>query len=304
MEKFQYGLFIRTKPYFASSIESGFKELIETKHLYQSLRIETPDRSIVQQEMKKYISGAAEGNPELAETIEFIHSSLSNMEWVINDPHGMKSLNQGGAPSQLIYVSTQFTPPTVKLFCGICNRTEAFNFHGGHDLLNDSREPNKIMEPVSEQIFFLAYQCQSCKSTPEIFMIRRNNLKLIQSGRTPIEEIELPSYLPKKQKKYISDATIAFNSGQSLAGNFLLRVFIEQYIRSLSSTPDSQNIDALFLEYSKGLPDDFKQRFPSLQSVYDKLSEDLHLATASEKIFLQSRSNIEKHFKAKEVFEL
>ena len=160
------------------------------------------------------------------------------------------------------------------------------------------------MEPVNEQIFSLAYQCQSCKSIPEIFMVRRDNLKFVQSGRTPMEEIEIPSCLPKKQKKYFSNAIIAFNSGQTLASNFLLRAFIEQYIRSLSATPDSQNIDALFVEYGKDLPDDFKQRFPSLQSVYDKLSEDLHMATASENVFLQVRIDIEKHFKARELFEL
>ena len=119
-----------------------------------------------------------------------------------------------------------------------------------------------------------------------------------------MEVVETATYIPKSVGKYFSDAIIAFNSGQILAGNFLLRTFVEQYVRGKSPTPESQDIDALFENYSKSLPDDFKQRFPSLQSTYNQLSKDLHSATGSKNVFKSERENIEKHFQAKEIFDL
>jgi len=306
MNNFQLTLFHRVEPYFASSIEKGLKELLEAKHLYQNTRIEPPDKNVVHQEMKPILAGDTSIAPqvEVDETIDFVYSSLSKIEWKIRNPRGRRSLRSIPTQSEDIYVSLEFTPPTVKLYCRICKRTEAYNFQYGQDLLKEFRGAEIFTEPVNEQVFSLVYQCQSCKSIPEIFMVRRDSLKLIQSGRTPMEKIEIPPYLPRKRKKFFSDAVIAFNSGQVLAGNFLLRTFVEQYVRDLSANPNSQNIDELFSEYNKGLPDDLKQRFPSLQSIYYKLSEDLHSATASEEVFFQARKDIEKHFKARELFEL
>jgi hypothetical protein len=305
MNSLQFKIFSLVTPHFASSIETGLKELLEKKHLYQNVKIELPDTSIIEQAIKDYRSGSTPSPHSHAQenTSDFISSSLSKTEWTIKNPSGRRSLPLGGS-SELVYASVEFVPPTVKLFCRVCERIEAYNFLHGQDLLSDFRKPDLSPELENKQIFSLEYQCQSCKSIPEILLVQREKLKVIQCGRSPMEEIDIPSYLPKQQKKFFSDAIIAFNSGQVLAGNFLLRTFIEQYVRSLSSFPNSQNIEALFTEYHKTLPDDFKQRFPSLQSVYDKLSNDLHMATASENTFQQTRADIEKHFKAKEVFEV
>lgn len=305
MNRLQLAIFHQVEPYFTLSIENGLKGLLETKHLYQNLRINPPDRDILQQELTRYFSGGGSrpGSSDTADIIEPVCNSLANIEWTIKNLGVPKTLPLG-VDSPVVYVSVDFTPPTVKLFCRTCKRIEAYNFQYGQDLLSEFRDAEKFTKSVNEQVFSIAYQCQSCKSIPEIFIVRRDGLKLVQSGRTPMEEIEIPSFLPKKQKRYFSDAIVAFNSGQILAGNFLLRTFIEQYVRSLSSTPDSQNIDLLFSEYNKDLPDDFKQRFLSLQSVYNKLSDDLHLAAASEDVFIESRDNILKHFKARELYEL
>ena len=305
MDGFQSTLFGRVEPIYSSSIQKGFRELLQNKHLYQNHRIEPPSIQIVYDAMEELLLGSTEpiGDNEITETCEFVYSSFPQVEWKIKNPHGRRSL-PFATQSDNNYISLTFSPPTLKLFCGSCKRKEAYNFLRGNDLLEEIRGPEVMTGTVEVQVFSFAYQCQACKGTPEILIVRRNNLKLIKSGRTPMEEIEIASCIPKNQKKHYSDAIIAFNSGQVLAGNFLLRTFIEQYVRSKSSTPTSQNIDALFLEYSENFPDDFKQRFPSLQSIYDRLSEDLHGATASEDVFIEERDNIEKHFRAKEVFEI
>ena len=51
-------------------------------------------------------------------------------------------------------------------------------------------------------------------------------MKISLNGRSPMEATNVPDYLPKDQKKYFSDALIAYNSGQILAGIFLLRIFV------------------------------------------------------------------------------
>ena len=297
----QLVFFHRMQPYFAASIENALKVLLETKHLYQNVKVQPPGNEIAQQQMKEMIRGTTSPSG-IQESIEAFDVSLSKIEWTIKNPGGRRLPMID--PSQTTYVSIEFVPPTIKLFCPSCKRIEAYNFIYGHNLLAEFTETKGMSESENEQVFSLAYQCQSCKSMPEIFLVRRNDLKLVQSGRTPMEEIEVPSFLPKKQKKFFSDAIIAFNSAQTLAGNFLLRAFVEQYVRSLSSNPDTQNIELLFSEYGKNLPDDFKQRFPSLQSIYDKLSDDLHLATASEDVFVQAKDDITKHFRARELYEL
>jgi len=298
----QLVFFHRMQPYFAASIEKALKLLLETKHLYQNVKVELPSKEIAQQQMKEMLRGSTPSSG-IQESIEAFDVSLSKIEWTVKNPGGRRSLPMID-PSQTTYISIEFVPPTIKLFCPTCKRIEAYNFIYGHDLLEEFAKTKGSSAPENEQVFSLAYQCQSCKSIPEIFLVRRDDLKLVQSGRTPMEEIEVPSFLPKKHKKYFSDAIIAFNSGQTLAGNFLLRAFVEQYVRSLSSSPNTQNIELLFSEYSKPLPDDFKQRFPSLQSIYDKLSDDLHLATASEAVFIQAKADITKHFQARELYEL
>jgi len=69
--------------------------------------------------------------------------------------------------------------------------------------------------------------CQSCKSFLEVFLISYKNKKLTICGRSPIEYIEVPKSIPKNAQQYYSDALLAYQSGQHLAGNFMLRVLIE-----------------------------------------------------------------------------
>jgi hypothetical protein len=304
IDAFQLRLFQQMEPHFSSSVERGIKDLLENKHLYQNIKVEPPDKNVIDQEIRRYLSGSIPGSAnKVSEVCNSLYSLFPDIKWEIEDPVERRRLPIK-SDSEINLVTLKFYPPTVKLYCSICKRTEAYNFQYGEDLLSEFRGAEELTKPVNIQIFSLAYQCQSCKSIPEFFMVRRDNHKLVQSGRTPIEEIVIPPYLPKEQRSFFSDALLAFYSGQILAGNFLLRTFIEQLVRQNSPTPDTQNIDTLFSEYGKGLPHDFKQRFVSLQSIYDNLSEDLHFAKASEELFLQARSNIERHFQAKELFKI
>ena len=298
-------LFRRVEPHFSLAVEQGFGEVLEGRHLYQNLRITLPGFELVQEEMKQVLAGATSGGiPDIEKTAQFVYDSISLVEWSVEDPHRRIGLLVVASTAEEVAVSLGFTPPSVKLYCGVCRRTEAYNFQFGQDLLEQFRKHEAWAGTVSEQVFSLAYQCQSCKSIPEMFIVRRDKTKLTQSGRAPMEQIATPSFLPKTERKLFSDAMIAVNSGQVLAGNFLLRTFVEQYVRSVSTNPDSQDISALFSEYGSRLPNDFKQRFPSLSAVYDVLSVDIHKAVGSQDVFSGAMKDIIEHFDAKRLFRI
>jgi translation elongation factor EF-4 len=87
-----------------------------------------------------------------------------------------------------------------------------------------------------------------------------------------------------------------------LAGLFMLRTFIEQYVSS--TQPDSEEkIDTKLKIYSKSLPDSFTGTFPSLKEIYEKLSSAIHKADENEELFNTSCENIILHFDAKRVYE-
>ena len=129
-------------------------------------------------------------------------------------------------------------------------------------------------------------------------------------GRSPMEVVKVSSVIPKETVRYFRDAVIAHNSGQTLAGLFLLRVFVEQFWKSVPevvaalSTNPRPSGDELGEAYKGTLPTDFKARFPSLSEIYEDLSNALHSAKADADLFQQSHAQIVKHFDARRLFDI
>ncbi len=136
-----------------------------------------------------------------------------------------------------------------------------------------------------------------------MFIVRRENFKLTLSGRAPIEHIEIPRTIPKNIQRFYSGAIVAYQSGQTLAGIFLLRTLIEQWAKSVATEKDLQADEAID-SYLITLPDDFKGRFPSLRVLYGELSLDIHTATGSAELFEKARNQIDEHFEARRLFKI
>jgi hypothetical protein len=83
----------------------------------------------------------------------------------------------------------------------------------------------------------------------------------------------------------------------------MLRVFIEQFVYRMTGN-SSGRADLELDVYYKNLPPDFKQRFPSLREVYEKLSAAIHAAEPSEDLFNKSKQDIDYHFEARKTFRL
>jgi hypothetical protein len=133
-------------------------------------------------------------------------------------------------------------------------------------------------------------------------MVTRDGLKLTLTGRSVIERVEIPRYIPKQHGKHYSGAIVAHECGQTLAGMFLLRTLVEQHMRAATGSTTLRG-DDLADEYNKTLPPALRESAPSLKEQYGKLSDALHEARADDALFESTRKQIEGHFEMKSVFE-
>ena len=204
----------------SENITSTLKELLETKHLYQS--IDTSSYEVILKAVESnfrgcYIDAVRQGIGGLWSR-SWHALPLSQKREEVPVP----ALRHPG-PTGLFILA--FRIPHVKLFCHRCDRLEAFNHVSGWDVLeNDvagTVQPRTENKPTN-QIFVLSFLCQSCKSIPEVFLVSRKRNKLTLSGRSPIEHVEQPRDIPKTIARFYSGAVVAHQSGQTLAGVFLL----------------------------------------------------------------------------------
>lgn len=99
-------------------------------------------------------------------------------------------------------------------------------------------------------------------------------------------------------------AVIAFNSGKILAALFYLRTFIEQFARRVTGLTGKVTGDEILDDYYKSLPAPTRDEMPSLREWYDKLSDALHSAREDAPLFETAKTQIEKHFDIRRVFNI
>jgi len=300
--------------YIAGQITAAFKKLLSEKHLYQSVELDlsginTTTAAVEVQKIPRapLNSGAKTSRPPLDAVIE-AGQNYANKKWrpVIGSARefeaGVGGQRYGPAPIPAMQVSNMviFEVPSIQTFCSSCKDSWPFNPIG---------EVANVGE-FQDQWFYLGYQCQKCQVLPVWFMIRRDKLKLRLCGRDPIEAIPAPKELPKAYSKYYSDAQIAHQTGQTLAGIFLLRTFIEQFWRS---EPAVQAVikeksratgDELGNAYQATLKPAFRDSFPSLSDVYGRLSAAMHEANADPALFEDCRDKILHHFDGRKAFRI
>lgn len=269
-------------------VRSSLKELLETKHLYQNVTVEDP---------------LLELQGKIIDKLEQFHFSSGVSErrranWTLIDPAELRQTE----PETARWL-VRFRPPDVKLFCERCDRTEAFNLLSAESFLDRGGSAMEHRHSTTIQVFALSFLCQSCKFVPEVLLIRRVGLKLTLCGRAPMEVANVPTVIPKTVRRFYSGAIVAHQSGQTLAGNFMLRALIEQWARSQVQEPSGEE-DTLVDGYMATLPDDFKGRFYSMRELYSDLSEDIHAATGSAELFDRAAGEITKHFEARRLFGL
>lgn len=280
----------------SSKISLEIRDLLMDRHLYQSAAVPASE---IRDEI--FTAVAAHYEPDFGAVFAIRAQKVIAAPWMPD----LKNVPPYPQPAFTGTLDTVFfNVYDVKLYCTACSRLEPFNVTSASDFLAGEPMQTRFNERAERvQVFVLSFTCQSCKGPPEVFLVRRQGTKLTLSGRAPMEHVPVPSVIPKSIAKYYSSATIGYQSGQTLAGLFLLRTLIEQWIR-YSGAPEGYKADAALDWYMSHLPQDFKARFASLRDLYGGLSDAIHSAAEDEPLFNRTRSLIEEHFKAIKLFQL
>ena len=270
-------------------IETALKELIDTKHLYQTVAIDF--RKAVAHDAVfelTYAKRAAEQSNHPAPTLEEIEGRLSaemaRRNWTIGLP---------------VPGSIMFMVPPVRTLCANCNDVEPFNLRNGLP----SAHTFSGLE-AGDQVFCLELECQRCRRNAIVFEIRKSAEKIQIVGRSEFEEVAVPPVISKNVRRFYSEAVIALQCKAVLASIFLLRTLIEQHMRAVTKAAATVRGEDLCDKYAETLPDDFKKRFPSLKEIYGKLSDAMHQAKDDVEVFDSQAKDIVKHFDALRLFNL
>jgi predicted RNase H-like HicB family nuclease len=164
--------------------------------------------------------------------------------------------------------------------------------------------PKQVTLPDGFQMFTLVYQCQRCLGKPEAFLIRRDVWTFYLEGRSPIERVEVPKFVPEKEQRYYSDAVVAFNSGKVLAALFYLRTFVEQFARRITGKTGRATGEEILDAYYETLPSSLKSEMPSLREWYENLSVPIHAGKDDTEVFTKAKEAIDKHFEIRRVFRM
>jgi hypothetical protein len=303
MHEFNYAI--------SKAVEDAMKRLLSDKHLYQAVE---PDLNFIPElaqkvhkqnqssRMAQVIPASGMPAAPTPESIAKNARGMAEYAWIPYIQAGQQEKGQFFPTNGPTTNPIQFQLPTINTFCADCQERWPFNpvFDGAMCVIDGGQS----------QRYFFGYRCQQCKGPAIRFMVRRAGLKLRLVGRDPIEVLPTSKVLPKAQSKFYGDAQIAHHAGQTLAGIFMLRTFVEQFWRSLPqvqmliqqqsrATGDEQGT-----VYQATLPDDFKNRFPSLPDIYGKLSAAIHEARADGGLFEQSCDRIVEHFDARRLYRL
>jgi len=297
----------------AKHASNALRELLSEKHLYQSVSI---DLTFLD-EIAKHQHDAARmhaaspswlisgGGPPPVQSLQHYRAKLEHcrhLSWFIClpdevvPPMASRTMGQVEVPRVRL--------PTIKTVCSNRDCGELSPFNPASSFIRP------INAAANQQAFYLTYQCQSCKGPEVQFLVRRADVKLTLCGRDPIETVTVPQVIPKAHAKHFRDAIVAHNSGQTLAGIFLMRVFVEQFWKSVPEVAAAvkgklrPTGDELGDSYKTTLPDVFKERFPTLCEVYDSLSEAMHSARSDAIVFSKCREQIVEHFEARRLFKI
>ena len=293
---------LTTEQYFfiwlSDRASSQLKTLLETKHLYQKVDI-SPD------ELAKKMVDPIKDPTRKERLQKWCKETLNNERFTLAQEQLYLADRTSADKEPVLTLKL----PHVGLFCKKCGRREAFAPVWFTDSSNEMRKRGTVGQkplemPDTFQLFLLVYQCQRCLGIPEGFLVRREGWNISLHGRSPIELVEVPKYVPDDESQHYRDAVIAFNSGKVLAALFYLRTFIEQFGRRVTGMAGRATGDEIFDAYSTTLPDNLRSEMPSLRDWYDKISEALHTAKEDTALFVTAKAAIEKHFEIRKVFNI
>lgn len=302
----------------SQKVSLALQELLETKHLYQSVEIfekefDEPVNHILggyKRELFRSEPGNQDADAILKRRTEKLNQqrgALLYSDWYFytesNPPPGVPPIGSVELPPIPL--------PSVRVSCGSKQCKGSIQPHNSgfvgwrYGVMSfDLQQVGSVM-----QIFSFPFQCQNCKEEPLVFLVKRDVLKLTLVGRSQFPEVLVPDYIPKELRKIYRNAVVANQVNFTLAAAMYLRTLIEQYFYQAIPEAEIEAIkqkgnprgDELAELYAKTLPAEFPSYVPSLRKAYDNLSQVMHRGDeddeASKKVF-SVKVDVEKHFEA------
>jgi hypothetical protein len=281
------------------SLKEQFKLLLEEKHLYQS--VDAVDFSQIYDTLSKMI---------LMDRDKYDFQQFANgLHYEPITPSEQQLFIALPGSGNRKYPKLILLLLNVKLYCSNCKTRETFSPTWQVDATNEiiqrhSGEHRIALHPRSFQLFTFVYQCETCRSVPVSFLVARKGWKLTIAGRSPFEEVDVPKFIPKSERWLFSEAIVATQTGNTLAGLFYLRSFIEQFARRQTGIKGKQTGETILDKYQAMLPETQRDHMPSLRSWYEKLSAPIHAATPDDSLFQEARTAIEEHFDFRRLYKI
>ena len=282
---------------FADAVRQALRELLESKHLFQSVRLDI-DKLLEAIPKRKRVP------KDLPQVARLVVSSLNEMPRRQAKLANLCATVKFGWPWRFTSTKTSgenldgiISLPTIRIPCAHCDAAKQPHHArvAGNEISYCLYEA-KVNGEEQIQIFALPYQCQNCLTEPVMFFVRRDDMKLTLLGRSQFEPIAVPDCIPKVVAMHHRAAEIAFKTGHCLAAIFYLRTLIEQYMKSIVKPIGRISGEELADQYQKQLPIDFPSRFPSFKRIYQDLSAAMHDAREDDELFRSSLENVGKHF--------
>lgn len=280
-----------------ASFGANLKNLLETKHLYQSISLD----------FEAFADDI--GQNILLSQDKMLFEQFVNEECQQNLTPSETQVFRRVQGVPLSYAQPTLLIQNVKLFCSRCKQRETFSPTLYYDATEAIKErmkeyPRTAMPPSQFQMFVLVFQCEACKTIPVAFLVKRLKWKLWLEGRSPIEEVDVPAFLPKPECKLFSDAVVAAQTGNGLAGIFYLRCFIEQFARRQTGVQERKPGDDIVGEYQSLIPEKQRDHMPSLRYWYEKLSVPIHTGKDDEALFEEAKADVLLHFDFRRLFRI
>jgi len=273
------------------SLTNALKTLIEAKHIYQRITID------VSAQFSEVLANTVEPHrPQLhAQAAQTINARVTLVRAIPAPP--------GVEPCLAV--------ENVKTFCENCDSREVaapvwykdIVFDATASMRNDGRT-RETREPHTHQILVLAYQCQRCKGDFSAYTVRRIGWSFSLEGRSPLEHIAIPPFIPKAERNHYRDAVIALHGGKVPAAFFYLRAFVEQFGRRQTGMVGRATGDEILSAYAETLPLAVRGTMPSLRDIYDRLSEAVHNVSEDGALFDKLQEEVDQHFDIRRVHRI
>ena len=310
------------------AIEKAFRELIQTKYLYQKQEVDlaplrAPVENSVNTALGYWVTPKIGGGPSgpkpvkvTSERFTVLCKEVAMRPWLLGTRHKgdsdtdrtiSRAASMGiSQPLNSAYddMHMGFLLPSVQLQCqGECKSEKTFSGHFMSRGNPFSQPPGARKGDETEQLFFPIYRCEGCSKFVYTLLVKRKGLKLHLCGISPRRPLKVSNKIPEALSPILQDAEQSVAENDVFAAFYHLRTLIEHFVKGRLGVPlkTKANGDDLIAQYHATIKDGIKSTLPSLLASWQFLSEALHAREGEPEDYTKHRELVCKHIEIIEI---